>query len=114
MVAQSGAVAGRRGEHGRGLTSKLILLFEAAGCPTSSQTSPVERLPPGRHTREKRDSRTFRHTRGECHGGVRIRGGHRGPRDRRDGVVAVGGGALRMFSRHGRNRNGRIQGIERW
>jgi hypothetical protein len=31
VVAQSGAVAGRRGEHGRGLTSKLILLSEAAG-----------------------------------------------------------------------------------
>src|SRR5450830_208604 len=29
-------------------------------------------------------------SREERHGGIRIRGGHRGPRDRRDGMVAVG------------------------
>ena len=47
MVAQSGAVAGRRGEHGRGLTSKLILLSEAAGCPTSSQRASSSDFHPG-------------------------------------------------------------------
>ena len=53
-----------------------------------SEPWPMEVLPPN----ERSDPGTVRHARGERHGGVRIRGGHLGPRDRRDGVVAVGVG----------------------
>jgi hypothetical protein len=46
-----------------------------------------------------------RHAREERHGGVRIRGGHRGPRDRRDGVVAVGVGSGTRLRRRASERN---------
>jgi hypothetical protein len=71
-------------EHGNG--NALRKSYRSEGPDLNRGPTAYESPLNCRHVGSRRTARSRR--------GVRIRGGHRGPRGRRDGVVAVGGGAF--------------------